>query len=402
MSQLFQPLILKSGQILKNRLFKSAMSEAMGTKDLAPSQDLIALYEYWAKQGIGVLVTGNVMVDSQYLGEPGNVALNSDDQLDLFKRWADIGSKYQTPIWVQLNHPGKQMYKSIKGQPIAPSAIAISGNNSFAFQPPRAMTLTEIKETIDKFVSAAIRAQKTGFTGVQIHAAHGYLINQFLSPADNQRTDSYGGSLNNRMRFLVEIYQGIRAATGDNFSIALKLNALDFKEEGFSFEECQEVVKILSDLGVDLIEISGGNYEAPVFGNEHDQGASFLSYATILSSITDVPIVSTGGFRSRQQMEEGLSSGLSMVGLARPFVLYSDLLSKLKNYSNFKITTPRLTTGITRLDVKLGPIIGVSYYEAQMKRLAQDKNVVQTTNAWPFLISTMRVHGLSALKPRRG
>lgn len=263
------------------------------------------------------------------------------------------------------------------------------------------MTKSEIEETINKFVTAGVRAKTAGFTGVQLHAAHGYLINQFLSPADNQRTDEYGGTLENRMRFLVEIYSRLRREVGADFTIALKLNALDFKEGGFSFDECKEVVRTMSELGIDLIEISGGNYEAPVFGGEHEKGASFASYATVLTEITDTPIVSTGGFRTRKEMENVLYSGVSMVGLARPFVLYPDLVRKFENNDNFDIKTPRLSTKIQKLDKALGPIIGVSFYEAQMKRLANNKLTKPSTNAWPYLMSTIKAHGLSALKPRR-
>lgn len=263
------------------------------------------------------------------------------------------------------------------------------------------MTLFEIEEARDKFISAGVRAKVAGFTGVQLHAAHGYLINQFLSPADNRRTDRYGGSIDNRMRFLVEIYQGLRKKVGSDFTIALKLNASDFKEEGFGFDDCKYVVERMSELGIDLIEISGGNYETPVFGGEYESGAGFVTYAVALAGITRVPIVSTGGFRKVAQMEEAIENGVSMIGLARPFVIRPSLVVDYNKYSDLKISTPRLTTGISKLDRALGPIIGVSYYEAQMKSLAKGKNVKISKNAWPYLLQTVKSHGLSALKPRR-
>ncbi|MGA9519605.1 MAG: NADH:flavin oxidoreductase/NADH oxidase family protein [Trichococcus sp.] len=398
---LFQPLTLPNGTVIKNRFFKSAMSETMGDRHQLPNRELIMLYNKWASEDIGVLVTGNVMIDSRYLGEPGNVALDSEKNLDVFKAWAQVGQKKGTPIWLQLNHPGKQMYRSIQEEPIAPSAIPISGSSASAFRIPREMTLVEIQETVTKFISAAQRAEEAGFSGVQLHAAHGYLINQFLSPADNHRKDTYGGSLDNRMRFLREIYQGIRRSVNPNFSIALKLNASDFKEEGFGFEDCQEVVKIMSDLGVDLIEISGGNYETPVFGSEYENGAGFLNYATALSKITNVPIVSTGGFRDKKQMEKAINDGVSMIGMARPFVLMPNLVTEIKQTKDFHLTTPRLTTGLSSLDKTLGPIIGVSYYEGQMKRLANGRPIKRRENAWPYLLTTVKLHGLAALRPRR-
>ena len=400
-SKLFETLKLRSGLEVRNRFFKSAMSEALADKNMNPSDEIYNLYSQWSSEKIGVLISGNVMVDRRYLGEPGNIVLDEKSDINAFKKWASVGNEKNTPILLQLNHPGKQMYKSIKGQPIAPSAIPIQGSNAKAFQTPREMTKSEIEEAINKFVEAGVKAQEAGFLGVQLHAAHGYLINQFLSPADNQRTDEYGGFLENRMRFLVEIYNRLRSKVGDNFTIALKLNALDFKEGGFSFDECKEVVRTMSELGIDLIEISGGNYEAPVFGGEYENGASFASYATVLTELTDTPIVSTGGFRKKKEMENVISSGVSMIGLARPFVLYPDLVRRFENNDNFDIKTPRLSTKIEKLDKALGPIIGVSYYEAQMKRLANNKITKPSTNAWPYLISTIKVHGLSALKPRR-
>lgn len=400
-SKLFEALKLRSGIELRNRFFKSAMSETLADKNMNPSNEIYNLYFQWSSERIGVLISGNVMVDRRYLGEPGNIVLDEKSDINAFRKWSDIGNNKNTPIWLQLNHPGKQMYKTIKEQPIAPSAIAIQGGSAKAFQLPREMTRYEVDEAINKFVIAGTRAKEAGFTGVQLHAAHGYLINQFLSPADNQRKDEFGGTLENRMRFLVEIYNRLRREVGDDFTIALKLNALDFKEGGFTFDECKEVVRVMSELGVDLIEISGGNYEVPVFGGEHENGASFASYATVLTEITDTPIVSTGGFRTRKEMENVIHSGVSMVGLARPFVLYPDLVRRLENNDNLAIKTPRLSTKIDKLDKALGPIIGVSYYEAQMKRLANNKISKPSKNAWPYLILTIKAHGISALKPRR-
>lgn len=399
---LLDSLVLPNEQKLANSFFKSAMSETMGDKNQSPSEELIALYEHWAGQGVGVLVTGNVMVDRRYLGEPGNVVLDQQSDLTLFAKWVEVSKTKQVPIWLQLNHPGKQMYRSINQEPIAPSAIPISGSSASAFRPPREMTLFEIEEARDKFITASLLAKQAGFTGVQLHATHGYLINQFLSPADNQRTDKYGGNLENRLRFLVEIYQGLREQVGADFTIALKLNASDFKETGFDFEDCQEVVRRLSDLGIDLIEISGGNYEAPVFGSEYENGAGFVSYAKALAQLTHVPIVSTGGFRTSSQMEEAIDQGVSMIGLARPFVLRPHLVKDYQDSGHLQLTTPRLSTGIKKLDASLGPIIGVSYYEAQMRRLARGRIPQLSTNAWPYLLTMMKAHGLSALAPRRG
>lgn len=267
--KLFERLNLANGVELPNRFFKSAMSETLGDKNNNPSEELISLYGNWATKNIGLVVTGNVMVDRRYLGESGNVVLDEKSDLEKFKSWAKESTKDNTKILVQLNHPGKQMYRSINEEPIAPSAIPLGGNSSSAFRKPREMTNSEIKEAVEKFVIAGKLVKNAGFSGVQLHAAHGYLINQFLSPEDNRRDDEYGGTLKNRLRFLVEIYTRLREEVGEEFIIALKLNASDFKEDGFDFEDCKLVAQKMADLGVDLIGISGGNYESPVFGGEH-------------------------------------------------------------------------------------------------------------------------------------
>ena len=221
-SKLFEALKLRSGIELRNRFFKSAMSETLADKNMNPSNEIYNLYFQWSSERIGVLISGNVMVDRRYLGEPGNIVLDEKSDINAFRKWSAIGNNKNTPIWLQLNHPGKQMYKTIKEQPIAPSAIAIQGGSAKAFQLPREMTRYEVDEAINKFVIAGTRAKEAGFTGVQLHAAHGYLINQFLSPADNQRKDEFGGTLENRMRFLIEIYNRLRREVGDDFTIALK------------------------------------------------------------------------------------------------------------------------------------------------------------------------------------
>ena len=400
-NQLLQAMTLPNGLHLRNRFVKSAMSEALATRHHEPSHDLIALYDYWGSQSIGMLITGNVMVDRRYLGEPGNVVLDSESDLSHFQKWASVGQQHGVPLLLQLNHPGKQMYRSINEVPLAPSAVPIAGGSAATFRKPREMSVADISAAIEKFVFAGVSAKKAGFAGVQLHAAHGYLINQFLSPADNRRTDAYGGSLDNRMRFLIAIYQGIRAQVGPDFIIALKLNASDFTEEGFGFEECQKVVQKMTALGIDIIEISGGNYEKPVFGGAHESGAAFVNEAIALTQITAVPIVSTGGFRTKAQMDQAVQDGVSLIGLGRPFVLHPDLVAQYKKGTDMNWQTPRLSTGIRRLDRMLGPIIGIAYYEGQMKRLAKGKSVKITQQAWPYLLAMIRAHGVSALKPRR-
>lgn len=397
-SPLFAGISFSCGQQAKNRIVKAAMSEAMAKADHNPIPEHIRLYARWAAGGAGTLISGNVMVDRRYLGEPGNIVLDAKSDLRTFRAWATAATGQGTLALVQLNHPGKQMPKGSGYQPIAPSAQALEGELATGFAPPRAMTLAEIEETIQAFVLAAQLAQQAGFSGVEIHAAHGYLINQFLSPADNQRTDAYGGSFENRTRFLMEVYTGIRQAVGKDFIVGLKLNATDFSEAGFSFEDCQRLVALMQEAGADFIEISGGNYSSPVFGGE---GTELLTYAKALAQQATVPIISTGGFRSVEAMEEALAEGVSMIGLARPLALNPELPTEIRRGQVHTWQTPRVSTGSARLDRAFQFLLSISYYEGQMRRLGRGKEPTSSTQALPYLLATLVHHGRSALRPRR-
>lgn len=399
-NQLFEPLTLKSGVTIKNRLYKGAMSEAMGTKELGPSEELIHVYHRWAQGGIGLSLTGNVMVDSRYLGEPGNVVVEDSRHLDMLKRWAEAGKENGSHIWMQINHPGKQSPKSMTKEPIAPSAVAISGSAAGGFNPPREMTTEEIRETVQRFVTTATIAKEAGFTGVQIHGAHGYLVSQFLSPRDNRRTDEYGGSLDNRMRFLVEIYQGMRDALGEDYPISLKINSTDFKEDSFTEEESTLVIKKMAELGMDLVEISGGDYEKPKMMSDGE--VFFLDYAEKVSREVDMPIAVIGGFRKEESMVDAIEkTDVSMIGLARPLVLRPDLPNRLKNGTYREVVLPRLSTGIKALDSAIGGFAGLTYYEQQISRLGQGLPPQKHTNAWSPLFHLVKSHGPAALSPRR-
>lgn len=255
-SMLFQPLKLKNGIVVKNRFVKPAMSEVMGDDNYRPTEAIINLYRNWALGGTGLLITGNVMIDSNALGEKGNIVIENEKDLALLKRWADAGKINGAQTWVQLNHPGRQSPKHVSAQPVGPSAVPLEGPNSFAFNKPRALTVFEIQEIVQRFATSAAIVKKAGFGGVEIHAAHGYLLSQFLSLISNIRTDQYGGSLENRMRIIVEVYEAMRKKVGEKFPIALKINSSDFRDGGFSEEDSIEVIHQMAKLGVDLIEIS--------------------------------------------------------------------------------------------------------------------------------------------------
>ncbi len=399
-------LNLNRGAEIKNRLFKSAMSEQLGTKDHNPGKELPELYKTWANGGIGVSVTGNVMVDRNALGEPRNVVLDNQSNLDLFKAWAEAGTGNNTHLWMQINHPGKQSPGFLSKVPVAPSAIPLEGGLKSAFNTPRALTEGEIFTIIGKFATSAGLAKKAGFTGVQIHCAHGYLLSQFLSPWHNQRDDDWGGSIDNRMRMLVEVYRAIRKEVGDDFPVALKLNSADFRDGGFSFEDSKYVAMKMEEEGMDLIEISGGTYENP---NMTGHGASkdmdekeayFIGYAEAIRNELNIPLVVTGGFRSVKAMDSALSTEVTdMIGLARPLAVEPDLPEKLLKDERYVSSFTRPGTGIKALDMVA--MLDITWYEYQLYRMGRGKKANPKQSAWSAVILTFWRMGAYAFKQRR-
>ena len=408
-SVLAEPFNLPCGITVKNRFFKAPMHEALATTELGPSQDIVDLYGRWAAGGAGILVTGNVVVDSRHLGEPGNIAIEDETHLEMLRRWAQAGTAHGTQLWMQINHPGRQSPRSVNRHPVAPSEIPDAGGYSQFFEPSRELSREEIGDIVRRFVTTARVAKKAGFTGVEIHAAHGYLISQFLSPADNHRTDEYGGSLEGRMRFLIEIYQGVRETLGRDFPIAVKLNSSDGEPGGMSQEESLRVAARLSELGVDVLEVSGGTYRKPVFeetdssAEDRRRGVYFADYARRLKELVSMPLALTGGFRSAADMEEAVSEGLTdLVGVGRPLALIPALPQRILNGAGRRrIELPRISTRVKALDEALGGVLVIGWYEMQMHRLAQGGYASAQGNGLAALAFTLRRHGLGALMPRR-
>ena len=246
---------LPCGTEVKNRILKSAMSEQLGTATNSPTKDLINIYRAWSQGGCGILVTGNIMIDRRALGEPNNVAVEDERDLPILSQWAAAGSDNNTQLWAQLNHPGKQTPKGLCKESVSPSAVPFAPDMQSFFATPRALTETEILDIIERFGRSAAVVKKAGFTGVQIHGAHGYLVSQFLSPHHNVRQDKWGGSLENRMRFVLAVYDKIRENVGPDFPVSIKLNSADFQRGGFAEDESVVVMQTLAEKGIDLIEV---------------------------------------------------------------------------------------------------------------------------------------------------
>nr|WP_252183354.1 NADH:flavin oxidoreductase/NADH oxidase family protein [Rossellomorea vietnamensis] len=405
---LSEPLALPNGAEIKNRFFKSAMSEALGTDDHNSSPALVTLYKTWADGGTGLVVTGNVMIDRNALGESGNVVIEDERDLAVLSDWAKAGTRNGTHLWMQLNHPGKQSPRTLSKTPVAPSAIPLSGSLKKFFNEPRALTEEEIQGLVTRFGKAASVAQKAGFTGVQIHAAHGYLISQFLSPYHNRRSDEWGGSLENRMRFLLEVYKEIRMQTGENFPIGIKLNSADFQRGGFTEEESLEVIRKLAQAGVDLIEISGGNYENPMMQGANvkestkKREAYFLEFAAKVRSIVSIPLVVTGGFRSEKAMTDAVAQGeIDMVGIAKPLALIPDLPNQIFQGTYETIKLKPMKTGLKWLD-KSASMLEIVWYEQQLARIGNSQSPKPDHSVWLALLHTITTNGTAVFKKRRG
>ncbi|MFT3810515.1 MAG: NADH:flavin oxidoreductase/NADH oxidase family protein [Micropepsaceae bacterium] len=329
---LFSPLTLPNGAIIANRIAKAAMEENMADDDHAPSAELIRLYRAWADGQAGLVITGNVMVDARAMTGPAGVVLEDDRHLDRFKAWAEAARSGGGQVWMQINHPGRQMPAALGQETLAPSAIALDlGAQSKVFPVPREMTAADIAEVERRFAATAALAERAGFTGVEIHAAHGYLLSQFLSPLANRREDRWGGSVENRARLLLDVVRGVRAAVSPGFAVAVKLNSADFQRGGFSPEDARAVVQMLAPHRVDLVELSGGSYEAPaMMGSARDERtlareAYFLEFAREIAAVATMPLMVTGGIRRREVAEKVIESGVAMAGIATALAIEPNL-----------------------------------------------------------------------------
>ncbi|MCC4106090.1 NADH:flavin oxidoreductase/NADH oxidase family protein [Serratia ureilytica] len=329
---MFTPLILPNGSRLPNRLAKAALEENLADEGQLPGPALWRLYRHWGIGGAGLIITGNVMIDGRAMTGPGGVVLEQDTPLEAFKTWAEASRQEGAQVWMQLSHPGRQVMANMGGNAWAPSAIPMAmGKYSKAFAQPKAMSEAQIAEVIARFAASAHAAEKAGFTGVQIHAAHGYLISQFLSPLANQRSDRWGGELANRARLLLEVVRAVRQRVSPDFCVAVKLNSADFQRGGFSPDEARQVLLMLNELPVDLVELSGGSYESPAMQGEAADDSTlareayFLAFARDLAAVARMPVMTTGGIARPSVAQRVLNSGVAVVGIATAMAEIPDL-----------------------------------------------------------------------------
>lgn len=407
---LHDSLTLPCGQVLPNRFMKSALSEALGDSTQAPTEKLDRLFMTWSEGGYGLIVTGNVMVDRRHLGEPGNVAIEDDRHLGELTRWAKSTQDGGVPIWMQINHPGRQSNPFGRNRPVAPSPVALKVPGA---KTPRELTGDEIEEILGRYATAAAVAEEAGFNGVQIHGAHGYLVAQFLSPLTNLRTDEWGGSPEKRMRFVIEVLRRIRSKVSPGFAVGIKLNSADFQRGGFSEEESRGVIVQLAAEGIDMIEISGGSYEAPAMmgarASTVAREAYFLEYAkTVREVAPDVPLAVTGGFRSRAAMLAALESGdCDMIGLGRPAATTPDAPAQILDKAVDRLDSHKRTvTGAAVLgkvtDTRtLDSLIDLQWHTDQLHRIGAGKEPDLKRRSWKTTVAMMRRNGADVFRRKR-
>jgi 2,4-dienoyl-CoA reductase-like NADH-dependent reductase (Old Yellow Enzyme family) len=418
-SLLAQTLKLPCGAVLPNRIAKAAMTEGLADPQGRPTPELERLYGIWSDGGAGMLLSGNIQINADHLERPGNVIIDhapDDIMMAALTRLAKAATRNGNHFWAQISHAGRQTMKTVNPHPKAPSAIKL-GLPGGQFGVPVALTELEISQIVDGFVVAAKACQSAGFTGVQIHAAHGYLFSQFLSPRSNIRTDRYGGPLENRARILLDTVKAVRGAVGSTFPISVKLNSADFQKGGFAFEDSLQVAKWLELASVDLIEISGGTYEQPkllgIEGMEAEETqnvaqstlqreAYFVDFAQAMQSAVSIPLMVTGGFRTRAAMEQALSSGAAdVIGLGRPLCYETggprrllDGASELPCMENTLALLPAWLSFLTGVKtIRAVSSFAVQYwFYSQLYALARTGAPVTNQSVFASLLEVERTH----------
>jgi 2,4-dienoyl-CoA reductase-like NADH-dependent reductase (Old Yellow Enzyme family) len=375
---LSQSLTLPCGAKLTNRIAKSPMSEGIADLDNHSTARLETLYRRWAGSGAGLLFTGNIQVDPNHLERPLNIVIHDDSGKRQLAGLARAGTSVGAHFWAQLSHTGRKVFSTINAAPLAPSAIALDMGPMVSFPTPRAMTEDDISRVINQFARAAKVVQDAGFSGVSLHAASAYLIAQFLSPLSNLRSDRWGGSLENRSRFLVDVILAIRTAVGPRFPIGVKLNVFEYQKGGFTSADCVELTKILNGASVDLLELAGTYRLTTPPGSEDSEDALradaitreslILPFAVPIRAVANMPVMVTGGFRTRAVMAEALEmQEADVLGLGRPFIADPESLRRLLDGQIDKLFEPDIAMPA---NVALSPLAVLRWNSMQIERLA--------------------------------
>lgn len=349
-SKLGQPLKFEfSGKTAPNRFLKAAMTERLSSwdpKDLPkrgiPSENLINVYRRWGEGGLGLILTGNIMIEYDQLEAPGNPIIPPDapfsgDRFEAFKKMAEVSKAHGSLIVGQVSHPGRQTEQRLQPDPMSASDIQLEGEvMGMHFAKPHAATEKEIQQLIHSFVHSAEFLHKAGYDGIELHGAHGYLLAQFLSKTTNKRTDQYGGDLKGRSKIILDIAKAIREKLPlqSGFMVGIKINSVEFQEGGFGADEAKQLVELLEGAEFDFVELSGGTYQSLAFQHKREstkkRESFFLEFAEqIVPGLKKTKTYVTGGFKTVGAMVKALDT-VDGCGLARPvtqeFHLCKDIL----------------------------------------------------------------------------
>ncbi|MER7558792.1 NADH:flavin oxidoreductase/NADH oxidase family protein [Nocardioides sp. NPDC126508] len=399
-SPLFNSFELRGGSTLRNRLVKAAMEENMAGAGQLPGEALLRLYRRWSAGGVGLIITGNVMVHHEALTGPAGIVLDAASPLEPFRDWAEAARSGGAKVWMQINHPGRQIMANMPGVAWGPSAIRVDiGKNSKRLAEPVEMSAAQITATVARFAETSRRAEEAGFDGVEVHAAHGYLLSQFLSPLANKRTDEWGGSLENRARLLLDIVRAVREVVSPEFAVAVKLNSADFQRGGFDADDAKTVIEMLAPLGVDVVELSGGSYESPAMtGQATDdrtkaREAYFLTLAEDLARTSPLPLMLTGGVVRRPVAEEVLASGVDLVGMGSALAVDPDLPNVWRTDADAKV----VLAPVAIKDKALASAASMARVRQQLRRLGDGK-ATRPAMSPVFAFIREEVHKRGALK----
>jgi 2,4-dienoyl-CoA reductase-like NADH-dependent reductase (Old Yellow Enzyme family) len=329
-SVLFTPI--QVGKIeIPNRFVRSATHDFMANRDGSASNRQVTLFENLARGEVGLIITGHAYIHPAGIASPFQTGVDRDDRIDGLSRITEVVHQYPSRIFLQLSHAGRQTTPKICGcTPLAPSAVY---EPTFKVM-PKEMNPADIRGVIDDFIQASRRAEQSGFDGVQLHIAHGYLLSSFISPYTNRRTDEWGGSLSNRLRIVREIIKGIKESLEKEFPLIVKLNSSDFLSDGLTLEESIEIAKILEEKGVDGIEVSGGMAEAGKGSvwkglREEDEEGYFVDSASMIKEAVSIPVIGLGGIRTFSNMERFIDEGnAALVSMSRPLIRDPFLVKK--------------------------------------------------------------------------
>jgi len=323
-----------NGMNLVNRFVRSATWEGMAANDGSITQPLVETMINLAQGGIGLIITSHAYVRSDGQAGPWQIGVSEDRFIAGLHQMTDAVHQYESKIVLQLAHGGMFAPQKLTGQ----LPLTVSDHQNSEKPPNRVITEQDVRDLADAYAQAAIRAQKAGFDGIQIHSAHGYLLSQFLSPAYNHRQDRYGGDIYNRSRALLEIYQAIREGVGKNFPVLIKINCQDFIEDGLNLTDSIRVAQLLAEAGIDAIELSGGiltskklSPSRPLRSNA-EEVPYYINEASEFKNAVNVPIIIVGGIRSFQMAESLIKTGTAdYIAMSRPFIREPNLIKRWKN-----------------------------------------------------------------------